>query len=82
MLWDNAVISQDTNIPFLNITNDDEWEFVWDIWAEQVQPFAGVFALSLFCERHTVWLIECVWPQHSVRTWRVWETTRWVLQRF
>jgi len=31
-----------TNIPFLNISSNDEWEFVWDIWFKEVQPYAAI----------------------------------------
>lgn len=31
----------DTNIPFLNITNKDECEWIWDLWGQQIEPLAA-----------------------------------------
>ena len=32
---------QDVEISFLNISHNDEWELIWDIWEQQIEPYAG-----------------------------------------
>ena len=57
----NCVVgcAQATNIPLLNITSDDEWEFVWDIWAEQVAPIAAAKPYMTGVGNHEVRTARC-----------------------
>ena len=38
---DLSYAGTDTNIPFLNITNKDECEWIWDLWGQQIEPLAA-----------------------------------------
>ena len=45
----------DTSIPILNITKNDEWEYIWDLFGRQIEPIASNIPYMTGVGNHEAW---------------------------
>ena len=57
----------DTSVPELNITKNDELEYIWDLFMRQIEPVAATTPYMVGNGNHEAWLVV-EWV--SVRGWR------------